>query len=101
MFFKKYPFARSSVVKVVTTGLFWKVETSNGRLRLEQRSDRRETLPKRVSEDSRHFIFRRRKIFFDEIFGPKNLVFVDSAWFWTSYGQMDLKISFHVKFCFI
>ena len=45
-------------------------KTSNGRLRLEQRSDRRETLPKRVSEDSRRFVFRRRKIFFRRKFRP-------------------------------
>ena len=49
-------------------------KTSNGRLRLEQGSNRRETLPKRVSEDSRRFIFRRRKILFDEI-SPGNFGF--------------------------
>ena len=32
-----------------------------GRLPLKLGSDRRETLPKRVSDDPRHFIFRRRK----------------------------------------
>ena len=36
-------------------------ETLNGRLPLEDGSDRRETLPKRVSGDSRRFIFRSRK----------------------------------------
>ncbi|MEC8278891.1 MAG: hypothetical protein VX026_14320, partial [Myxococcota bacterium] len=36
-------------------------QTLNGRLPLEDGSDRRKTLPKRVSDDSRHFIFRRRK----------------------------------------
>ena len=36
-------------------------ETSNGRLPLEQSSDRRETLAKRVSDDLQLFIFRRRK----------------------------------------
>ena len=40
------------------------VQTLNGRLPLEHGSDRRETLGKRVSDDSRHFIFRRPKIFF-------------------------------------
>ena len=39
-------------------------ETLNGRLPLEDGSDRRETLPKRVSDDPQHFIFRRRKKFF-------------------------------------
>ena len=32
-------------------------ETLNGRLILEDGSDRRKTLPKRVSDDSRHLIF--------------------------------------------
>ena len=41
-------------------------ETSNGRLPLEDGSDRRETLPKRVSGDSRRFIFRRQKKFFSQ-----------------------------------
>ena len=35
-------------------------ETSNGCLPLEDGSDRRETLGKRVSDSSKHFIFRRR-----------------------------------------
>ena len=35
-------------------------ETSNGRLPLEHGSNRRETLPKRVSGDSQRFIFRRQ-----------------------------------------
>ena len=44
--------------------LFFK--TLNGRLPLKQGYDRRETLPKRVSDDSQRFIFRRQKILFDE-----------------------------------
>ena len=36
-------------------------QTLNSRLPLKIRSDRRETLGKRVSDGSRHFIFRRRK----------------------------------------
>ena len=40
----------------------------NGRLALEDGSDRRETLGKRVSDDLEHFIFQRRKIFFGKIF---------------------------------
>ena len=43
-------------------------ETLNGRLPLKHGSDRPETLPKRVSDDSRHFIFRRRKPKFFSIF---------------------------------
>ena len=38
-------------------------KTSNGGLPPEDGSDRRETLPKRVSGDSRRFILRRRKQF--------------------------------------
>ena len=42
-------------------------------LSLEEGSDRRQTLPKRVSDDSRHFIFRRRKLFqnFERPFTPR------------------------------
>ena len=36
-------------------------ETSNGRSPFEQSSDWCETLGKRVPDDSRHLIFRRRK----------------------------------------
>ena len=45
--------------KVAKTFFFWK--TLNGRLAPEDGSDRRQTLGKRVSDDPRHFIFRRRK----------------------------------------
>ena len=38
---------------------------------LEHGSDRRETLPKRVSDNSRRFVFRRRKFFFGENFDRK------------------------------
>ena len=37
------------------------MKTLNGRLPLKLRSDRPQTLPKRVSDDPRHFIVRRRK----------------------------------------
>ena len=48
-------------------------ETSNGRLPPKHGSDRRETLPKRVSGDRRHFIFRRRQTFLaTKIFVGKN-----------------------------
>ena len=40
----------------------------NGRLPLERRSDRRETWPKRVSDDSQRFIFRYRKNVLDDFF---------------------------------
>ena len=46
-------------------------ETSNGRLPLEISSDRPQTWPKRVSDDPRRFIFRRRKFVISEKFGPK------------------------------
>ena len=51
------------------------MQTLNGRLPLEQSSHSRQTLRKRVSDDSRRFIFRRRKKFFDEIFGLKSRFF--------------------------
>ena len=43
------------------------LQTLNGRLPLKLGSDRRETLPKRVSDDPGHFIFRRRTCFFGKI----------------------------------
>ena len=56
------------------------LETSNGRLPPEHGSDRRETWPKHVSEDSRHFIFRRRKKIanFERPFTPRR--WLRSAW---------------------
>ena len=74
-------------------------QTLIGRLPLEQGSDRRETLPKRVSDDSQRFIFRRQKNFIDEIFGSKILFFANLVWFSRFYGRTDVKISFRVKFC--
>ena len=57
--------------------------------------------PRQISEKRKLWSEKsRRKFFFDETFGPKILVFVHLAWFWTSDGQTDLKISFLVKFCF-
>ena len=50
--------------------------TSNGRLPPEEGSDRRETLPKRVSDNSRRFVFRRRKKIFAETFRNKKSVFL-------------------------
>ena len=49
-------------------------ETSNGRLTLEDGSDRRETWPKRVSDDSQRFIFRHRKKVLDDSFFQTSLV---------------------------
>ena len=46
-------------------------QTSNGHLHIKLGSDRYETLPKRVSDDSRRFIFRHRKIFVAEILDRK------------------------------
>ena len=52
------------------------LQTLNGRLPLKLGSDRPQTLPKRVSDDPRHFIFRRRKKCFDENFGSQNQFFI-------------------------
>ena len=45
----------------------------NGRLPPEDGSDWPETWPKRVSDDSQHFIFRHQKQIFDEKYYPKCL----------------------------
>ena len=45
-----------------------KIETSNGRLPPEDGSVRPRTLGKCVSDDPRHFTFRRQKIIFDKNF---------------------------------
>ena len=47
------------------------VQTLNGRLPLERSLHGRQTPPKRVSDDSRRFIFRRRKKMFDDFFFGK------------------------------
>ena len=74
-------------------------ETSDEGLPLKHSSDRPQTLPKRVSDDPRHFIFRRREFVFSEIFGSKNRFFAILAGFLRSYSQMQPKIRFGVKFC--
>ena len=74
-------------------------ETSNDRLPLELGSVRPQTLPKRVSDNPRHFMFRKSKKI-GEIFGSKNQFFINLARFSWSWSQMDIKISFSVKFCF-
>ena len=70
----------------------------NGRLPVKLGSDRRETLPERVSNDFGRLIFRRNFFFFGENFGSKISFFVNLAWILTSYGETDVKISFRVKF---
>ena len=50
-------------------------ETLGRRFRLERSSHGRQTLPKRVSDDSQRFIFRRQKIFVREKFRIENFVF--------------------------
>ena len=74
-------------------------QSSNVRLPLELRSDRRETSATRVSEDLQRSSFRRRKIFLAKIFGSKSQIFVNLVRFWRTYGRTDVKISFLVKFC--
>ena len=72
-------------------------ETLNGRLPLEDGSDRCETLPKRVSDDSRHLIFRRRNNFFDEIFGPKMKHQIKNRSFWRSHEFLSVNSRFSTK----
>ena len=45
------------------------LQTSNARFDVKLGSNRPQTLGKRVSGDSRHFIFRRRKLFFESSSG--------------------------------
>ena len=58
-------------------------ETSNGRLPLEQNSDRRETLAKRVSDDLQLFMFRCRKTFLETFFSESMIK--KKVAFWRSY----------------
>ena len=58
------------VVKIFPKFRFF-CETLNGRLPLKHSSDRPQTLPKRVSDDPQHFIFRRQNIFFVTFFRPQ------------------------------
>ena len=58
-----------------------KVQTLDGRLPPEDGSDWPQNLGKRVSDDSRHFIFRRPKKIFDEIFGAKSPDEIKSRYF--------------------
>ena len=57
-----------------TDGRTQNTKISNGRLPPEDGSDRRETLGKRVSDDLQHFIFRRRKKMFINVFRKKILM---------------------------
>ena len=73
-------------------------------LHLGHDSDKRKNFGNRLSEsnsdDSQCFIFRRPKKCFGDIFGSKISFFAKKARFLATYGQTDVKISFHVKFCF-
>ena len=97
--FAKTRFRRSPTFHFSTSKNFF--ETSNGRLPPKHGSDRRETLPKRVSDDPRHFIFRRRKIFFGETNRSRNCV---CRSFWQvleerSYMKMEVTGGFLAIFC--
>ena len=74
-------------------------ETLNGRLPLKHGSDQAQTLPKRVSDDLQHFIFRRRKILFHEIFGFEILFFDIFVRILRSYAFLDFKIRLLAIFC--
>ena len=71
-------------------------ETLNGRLPLEDGSDWRETLPKRVSDDPQHLIFRRQKKN-GNFFVPKKQFFAILAKFLKSNDRTDVKIEFYAK----
>ena len=65
-------------------------DSMNGRLPLEQSFVWPEILGKRVSGDSQHSTFRRRKIFARHFFGLEHLFFVDLTRFSRIYAQTDL-----------
>ena len=67
---------------------------SIGRLPLEDGSDRRETLPKRVSDDSPNLIVRRPKNVFDEISGPKMKHQIKNNSFWRSHEFLSVNSRF-------
>ena len=67
------------------------------RLPLEDGSDRRETLAKRVSDDSRHLIFRRPKFLWDKIFGAKSQHEIKNRPFWRSYEFLSVSGRFSTK----
>ena len=95
--FAKTRFRRSPTFHFSTSKNFF--ETSNGRLPPKHGSDRRETLPKRVSGDPRHFIFRHpqtflaTKIFVRKFFRqhPENL-FSTKCLFWRSCAGLHATI---------
>ena len=62
----------------------------NGRLHPEDGSDRPQTWGKRVSDDSRHLIFRRRKIFFGKNFSKKFWRKINNSIFWRSYAGLSV-----------
>ena len=70
---------------------------SIGRLPLEDGSDRRETLPKRVPDDSRHLIFQLPQFFCDEIFGPKMKHQIKNRSFWRSHEFLSVNSRFSTK----
>ena len=78
-------------------------ETLNGRLTPKHGSDRRETLPKRVSGDPRHFIFRRpqtflaTKIFVGKIFRQQPEIFSANCLFWRSCAGLHASIECRPK----
>ena len=65
----------------------WRIEVKIFSQLLEHGSDRHETLPKRVSDDSGRFVFGRRKKKIGENFGSEILFFANLAWFWASHGS--------------
>ena len=89
-----------ATVFITSVGYGTGVSETGVREILEHGSDRHETLPKRVSNDSGRFVFRRRKNLFGENFGSKFSFFANLAWILTSYGETDVKISFWLNFRF-
>ena len=67
-------------------------QTLNGRLHLKHGADRREILPKRVSDDPRQVNFRPKKKIVDEFFWRQTTFFAFMSQFSRPDRQTDLKI---------
>ena len=83
------------MINVVSEHLY----QTNGRFPVKLGSDRRETLPERISNDFGRFIFRRQKKFVSAKISDEKKKIANLVWILTSYSETDVKISFRVKFC--
>ena len=66
---------------------------------LKLSSDRRETLPKRVSDDPRQVNVSPKQFLFAEIFRSRKSFYTFLVQFWRIYREMDLNGEFLAVFC--